>query len=113
MTVDGVDELRAAFERIGMNIEGEIQKALEVCAIKVEGDAKLQAPVDTGLLRKSITHRTGEDYAEVGTSTEYAPFQEFGTSKMPARPFLLPALNQNRNFIKNTMTLAVKKGAES
>lgn len=51
--------------------------------------------VRTGDLRKSITH----DYdpasktASIGTALDYAPYVEFGTSKMLPRPFLENAAN--------------------
>jgi len=41
------------------------------------------APVDTGRLKNSITSAvdTEEQVAYIGTNVEYAPYQEFGTSK--------------------------------
>lgn len=46
--------------------------------------------VRTGDLRKSITHKyiPEERAAYIGTAIEYAPYVEFGTSKMEPRPFL-------------------------
>ena len=42
-----------------------------------------KAPVDTGRLKGSISHAVDEDEPAVyiGTNVEYAPYQEFGTSK--------------------------------
>lgn len=54
--------------------------------------------VDTGRLRSSYTWRTGEDirgvYVEVGTNVVYAPWLEFGTRYMKARPHLRPAIDE-------------------
>ena len=71
-------------------------------AIRVESQAKINATgrpgprVRSGRLRGSITWRLGEDfhgvYADIGTTVEYAAYLEFGTSRMPAYSFLLPAL---------------------
>ena len=36
---------------------------------------------------------------KVGTDVTYAPYVEFGTIKMPAQPFLFPALEKNKNRI--------------
>ena len=56
-------------------------RALERCGSQAEGYAKDLAPVDTGNLRNSISHRVDPDEpaAYVGTDTEYAPYVEFGT----------------------------------
>jgi HK97 gp10 family phage protein len=37
----------------------------------------------------------------VGTNIEYAKYLEYGTSKMQARPFLLPALNRMKDQLMN------------
>lgn len=75
---------------------GAVAKELARRAIRVESAAKRLAPVDTGRLRSSITWRLERDsaglMAVVGTNVHYAPYQEFGTSRMPAHPFLRPAL---------------------
>lgn len=56
-------------------------RALERCGSQAEGYAKDLAPVDTGNLRNSISHKVDPDEpaAYVGTDTEYAPYVEFGT----------------------------------
>lgn len=67
--------------------------AVQRVALEVMKDAKQFAPVDTGNLRRSITATgDGTDW-QVGTNVEYAVYQEFGTSRMRAQPFLGPALN--------------------
>lgn len=44
---------------------------------------------DTGALRQSIVKRLeGNRSVIVGARVEYAPFHQFGTKRMPARPFL-------------------------
>lgn len=59
--------------------------------------------VDTGRLRASYTWRTGVDargaFVEIGTNVLYAPFLEFGTRRMAARPHLRPAVNELRKEI--------------
>lgn len=58
-----------------------VLRALERCGEQAEGYAKDLAPVDTGNLRNSISHKVDPDEpaAYVGTDTEYAPYVEFGT----------------------------------
>lgn len=81
---------------------GPVARDLARRAIRVEGAAKVNATrrpgpnVRTGRLRSSITWRMGEDarglFADIGTAVFYGPFVELGTSRMPAYPFLRPAL---------------------
>ena len=51
----------------------------------------------------TTTSRGGEEDAAVylGTNVEYAPYVEFGTSKMAARPYLRPAFNDHLNEYRN------------
>lgn len=53
--------------------------------------ARESAPVDTGELRASISSASTPDGAAVTASAPHAPMVEYGTSKMPPRPFMLPA----------------------
>lgn len=108
-------ELVAAFRQIGRDVENELEQSLVRCGLFVERDAKINAPVDTGRLRASITHRIttegNDSIVEVGTNVEYAPAVEFGTSKKSANPFLFPAFHSNKNKIINELAKALKKGA--
>jgi len=60
-------------------------KAITDGALMIEGDAKVNCPVDEGRLRSSITHEIVNDLAghqlsaRVGTNVFYAPYIEFGT----------------------------------
>ena len=58
-----------------------VEKALEECGLVAEGYAKKLAPVDTGNLRNSISHRvdTEEPAVYIGSNSLYAAYQEFGT----------------------------------
>ena len=58
-------------------------KALEKCGLVAEGYAKKMAPVDTGNLRNSISHKVdeAEKEAHIGTNSEYAAYVELGTGR--------------------------------
>lgn len=58
-----------------------VEKALEECGLVAEGYAKKLAPVDTGNLRNSISHKvdTEEPAVYIGSNSLYAAYQEFGT----------------------------------
>lgn len=98
-------ELRKAFESYATKITTAMGVGVEAACLFVEGEAKKKTPIDTGLLRNSITHATTEQgdkaIGYVGTNVEYAPFQEFGTKKMKPQPFLTPAVNENRTKIRD------------
>lgn len=71
---DYSDEVLQAFE-------AGCLRALERCGEQAEGYAKDLAPVDTGALRNSISHKVdeAEPAAYIGTNQEYAAYVEFGT----------------------------------
>jgi HK97 gp10 family phage protein len=72
-------------------------RVVKATAFKVEAAAKVLAPVDTGALRNSLGSEAVDDLTwQVGTGQDYAKFVEFGTSRMAAQPFLVPALEGNR-----------------
>lgn len=73
-------------------LEKNIPVALEECGLAAEGYAKRLCPVDTGLLRNSITHTVVGESAYVGTNVEYAPYVEMGTIRTRAQPFIEPAV---------------------
>lgn len=74
--VDNSDEIKRKFRESAI-------RALEKCGITAEGYAVRLAPVDTGNLRNSITHKVDEDEpaAYIGTNNEYAAYVELGTGK--------------------------------
>lgn len=107
------DRLAKAFLRKGTELDTILKVALEEASIIVESKAAQLAPVDTGLLRKSINHRIierrGYPVGQVGTNVEYAAFQEFGTSKMAAQPFMLPALNSSKASVREVIARRLKQ----
>ena len=88
------------------------KKALTEAALIVEGQAVSLAPVDTGNLKNSITHQVKEDEARIGTNTDYGPYLEFGTRKMPAQPYLRPAFDKSKNNIEKILGDVIGKDIE-
>lgn len=89
--------------RVGSRVveSPEVRAVLTMLALRVEREARRRAPIDTGRLRNSITHRVfttlgsnPQAVAEVGTNVEYAAVQEFGTrdGTVPPTRFLAAAL---------------------
>ena len=82
-------KLNPRWKSVGRLLDDVVQLA----ARNVERKAKETVPVDTGATRDSIEarHKCVLTYSS-GPSTHYAPFLEFGTVKMAARPYLIPAV---------------------
>jgi HK97 gp10 family phage protein len=100
-----------------VKIQGKkvVNKSIYEVGLIVEGQAKELAPKDTGRLAASITTQSSTEGTEpkgkgavatdkiqkpssdmevlVGTATDYSIWQEFGTVRMNASPFLRPALD--------------------
>jgi HK97 gp10 family phage protein len=99
-------------QAINGNQKGTLKGMLET-AIRVTSQAKALSPVaekNGGQLRNSImwksytakggitggdplTSRPKKNQIIVGSNTEYAVYQEFGTRKMAAQPYLRPAID--------------------
>jgi len=77
-------------------------KSLNESALLIETRSKLACPVDTGNLRRSITHQieAADLTAEVSANASYAAYLEFGTRKMRAQPYLRPAGDNSRRDVE-------------
>jgi HK97 gp10 family phage protein len=93
-------------------LEIDLSKEFRDAGSMVQRDAKKLAPVNKdplaptrgnlrGSIRRSPLNGSYKNGASVGTNVEYAIYQEFGTYKMNAQPFLLPALKKNEKDILN------------
>lgn len=111
-----------------------VLRALERCGEQAEGYAKDLAPVDTGNLRNSISHRVddGEAAVYIGTNVSYAPYVELATgiyaeggrptpwvyrdtegnfhwtAGNPAQPFLAPAVKDHPQTYRNIIADELK-----
>lgn len=93
--VQGLKELRSRFKQAPETIEKQVKQIIDESVIAMQNRAKQLAPVDTGALRSSITHKpfnykTGAMLmAGNNTTVRYAPYVEFGTGhrfQIPAYP---------------------------
>lgn len=111
-----------------------VLRALERCGSQAEGYAKDLAPVDTGNLRNSISHKVddGEPAVYIGTNVSYAPYVELATgiyaeggrptpwvyqddegnwhwtAGNPAQPFLKPAVADHAQTYRNIIADELK-----
>lgn len=80
-----------------------------------EDKARLGYPLDapllrTGETRDSFSHQVDGLEAVIGSTDEKLVFHELGTSKIPPRPVLGPAVERNGKFIKRIIGRAVVSG---
>lgn len=83
----------------------DVTRALTIIGQEGEKSAKEHVRVDTGNLRRSITHELGQHdalnpYVRIGTNVLYGLFQEIGTRFMTPQPFLRPALEHIRRLVR-------------
>lgn len=132
MTVDFKDNSKAVLAAMQQAVE----RGLEKCGLVAEGYAKKLAPVDTGNLRNSISHKVDpeEPAVYIGTNSSYAAHQEFGTGIYTeggrdtpwvyqdekgnwhwtrgnkAQPFLKPAVADHARQYRQIIEQELKKG---
>lgn len=136
--IDGLNELAAKSRRVARVADEEIAKALYVSGKQVEKEAKQsildgnktgrlyrrgtvvhrasapgEAPAnDTGRLVNSINTEADANSATVkagGGIVTYAAHLEFGTRHIAPRPFLFPALERSKAFIRARFEQALAK----
>ena len=97
---------------IGTYLFGWTPLKPETIARKARGDTPL---LETGALRDSIEHNVDADGrdAYVGTDDPVAKYHEFGTSKIPARPFLSAAAMRQEDKIHTMIQRAISAALAS
>lgn len=133
----GIDKIIKKVKALGR--EEEYKAALGKACALMERAAKENAPKGVGDLRRSITSEVREENGNIEgivfTPLEYAPYVEYGTglfaesegrtdvpwcyqddegnwhstSGMKPRPFMRPALDDNREEILRILEEAIKK----
>ncbi|MBX6361316.1 MAG: HK97 gp10 family phage protein [Acidobacterium ailaaui] len=100
----GLEAVEQALQAALESMTEQINEAVQEAALYCQAQAKRRCPVDTGRLRSSIEYQPGYLEAQVETNVYYAPFVEYGTRKMTARPFLGPASTQASKRLQATLT---------
>lgn len=135
-TSDVINKLDKMTENLSAGLYNALQEAGEVVRKDAVLNIRNNRSVDTGRLMGSITANVKGNSAEIGTNVEYAPYVEFGTgakgdksvahttrkswtyysggqffttSGQPPKPFLVPALKDNRDKIKQLIRQAVMR----
>ena len=113
LEVRGVKETLANINLANSRVRKAVQEQVGKSALNIQREAKKRCPVDTGALRNSITvDFYGEMSAQIGPHMPYAPYVEFGTRKMPAKPYLFPAFEEERPKFEEELARAIKGAVE-
>ena len=88
--------------------ELDMREPMTRIVLTVEGKAKRVTPVDTGTLRRSITHRveSAGERGVVGTNVEYAPIVHDGAPGRKGRPVLVQGMEASRHEIERILERA-------
>lgn len=98
-----------ALDKLAASLNMETDRVIASAAFQVEAEAKSRAPVDTGALKNSIhTERKKAGLYWVADGVEYGIYQEFGTHRMSAHPFMMPAVEKVRKQLDRMFAEIVK-----
>lgn len=111
VSVTGLDRIIQGLNDVKPNVACKGQRKLQAIADKIYSTSQAEVPVDKGDLKASgkvepyvvdesdmgmtVTYGDGNGYGDkYGIADGYAWFQEMGTTKMPAQPYLGPAFEE-------------------
>ena len=123
--IKGATEMEKLLKELGPRVAGSVtDKALKAGARPIIKEAKLRVRKRTGGLAKSIAVRTDKKLKasaghELGVNIGFLPphsrrahFEEFGTSKHVAHPFMRPAMDAKVGEALDAMGKVMGKGIE-
>lgn len=103
----GVEQVQDALKKFNSAADRELAVSMAKVVDKVAFDAKSLAPVDSGYLRDNITgqilRRRSFIEGRVRSKAPYSVYQEFGTSRHSAHPFMRPAFSKNQKYIEDEL----------
>jgi len=125
----GMNRLFARLGRAEDSLESKTVEGLSEVADRIVQDAKGIVSVDTGSLQKSIRKEdtVSQGYIhgvsvvaggggiinpKTGREVNYAAYVEYGTSKMQSKPFLRPALEQNRENLRHVLKSKLRESMQ-
>lgn len=116
ISIEGIDAVISALEAKAVEVNAKLPQGIAQGCEIVKGEAKAICPVSTeatrpggphGELRESIIAQAAGTTGTVGTNKEYAAYVEFGTCKMAAQPYLVPALESKAEEVVQAIRAAI------
>lgn len=109
--VVGTDLTKRKIALYSQHTQDRIAEIIDVFSFKIQREAMIRCPVDTGYLRSSIIVDEQEKfYNEVVATADYAAFVEFGTRQHPAQPFMVPAAQMYAPAFRDEIQKAMRWG---
>jgi HK97 gp10 family phage protein len=99
------------FPQIIATLDPRVKAALVPAADIIANAAKARVPVESGDLRDAIHLEDADDGVAVvagGGDVFYGHMVEFGTSHSAARPFMVPAAEENRDTAVAAVAAALR-----
>lgn len=123
MEIKGFDELKKEFKRLKLDYDREFKKAIRANGRKVLNATKdnfqknytMRTRKGLESIRLSVREKNNDIKAEIiagGGEAYYMPFLELGTSKLEAKPFMRPAIDDSREYIVNDVKQKLIKVAK-
>jgi HK97 gp10 family phage protein len=104
--------LESQLKRIAEELEPEVREALHNGAEQIAEAARVRVPVDTGHLREAIhvtVEREGFHVVAGDKEAFYGHMVEHGTTHSPPHPFLVPAFEENKERLVESVNEAIRK----
>ncbi|QBI56800.1 HK97-gp10 family putative phage morphogenesis protein [Streptomonospora litoralis] len=111
--IRGADKLTDRLKQLRPAVKRGTRTAVEASGKAMRTGMRNLAPVRTGALRDSIDYELVNDgltaRAGPGDWIDYAIFQEFGTSRMPAQPYIRPVAEAERRLFPERVRMHVRE----
>lgn len=113
----GLEALLRHFDAAPAQAQKACTTAMKTTLSKAEAVATQNVRVDTGHLKQSIAVKIvksnrGQVVGELSDNADYAAYNEFGTYKMSAQPFIRPGVAAGRNLFLQAVRKALEDSAK-
>lgn len=112
ITIEGLDKLKKALKsNVTLN---DVRRVVRTNGVEMQrnmqGKADFKMGYQTGATKRSIGLKMQDSgfTAEVGPTTEYASYVNYGTRFQEAQPFVTDAYNEQKKIFKRDMSRLTK-----
>lgn len=114
---DGLGDLYSELGVASKEAQKYTEDAMKSTLAKAQQKSKGLARVDTGFMQNNINTKVLESnqdrvVGEIRSEAEYSSYNEFGTYKMSAKPFIRPSVAASTHWFYNSVKQALKKAGK-